>query len=227
MLESPAMSDPQLIDAIDALLPQTQCQRCEYAGCRPYAEAIAAGDAINKCPPGGEATIAALARLLERPAVPLDRHHGEPGPRLVARVREAECIGCTKCIQACPTDAILGAAKQMHTVLESECTGCELCIAPCPVDCIDMVEPADGQTGITDRQSAYWRQRHEARNARLVRWREAKEARQRARLASRSSSSAESGAAPATVSRSRHDLQADIRAAVQRSRKRKAAQRRE
>ncbi|MGM0633651.1 MAG: electron transport complex subunit RsxB [Pseudomonadota bacterium] len=225
MLESSAMNDPELIDAIDALLPQTQCQRCEYEGCRPYAEAIAAGDAINKCPPGGEATIAALARLLERPAVPLDRRHGEPGPRLVARIREAECIGCTKCIQACPTDAILGAAKQMHTVLETECTGCELCIAPCPVDCIDMVEPADGQTGITDRQSAYWRRRHEARNARLARWKEEKAARQRERLAARSAIGAESGAAPATVSKSRQDLQADIRAAVERTRKRKAAQR--
>ncbi|MEX1198585.1 MAG: electron transport complex subunit RsxB [Pseudohongiellaceae bacterium] len=209
--------DKSLIDAIDALLPQTQCQRCEYDGCRPYAEAIANGDAINKCPPGGEETIDALARLLDRPVVPLDRRHGEPGPRLVAYVREAECIGCTKCIQACPTDAILGAAKQMHTVMETECTGCELCIAPCPVDCIDMVEPGDGQATITAPQSAYWRQRYEQRNERLARWKEDKQSRERQRAAGR-----KTGAAPATVGRSRESLQADIRAAVQRAKARKA-----
>ena len=126
-----------LVEQIDALLPQTQCGQCGYPGCRPYAEAINQGDAINKCPPGGDATVVALAELLGREPAPLD---GEaPSEDRVAFIREAECIGCTKCIQACPVDAIIGAAKQMHTVVEDECTGCDLCVAPCPVDCIDML----------------------------------------------------------------------------------------
>ncbi|GAB6389175.1 electron transport complex subunit RsxB [Stutzerimonas marianensis] len=130
--------DP-IAEQINALLPQTQCGQCGYPGCKPYAEAIAGGDKINKCPPGGEATIQALADLLDVEPEPLDAAEGELPPR-VAYIREAECIGCTKCIQACPVDAILGAAKQMHTVIISECTGCDLCVEPCPVDCIDMVE---------------------------------------------------------------------------------------
>lgn len=128
-----------LVDTINALLPQTQCTRCGYQGCKPYAEALAEGDAINKCPPGGAATIRALAQLLDKAVLPLDPAHGIEGPRTVAVIREAECIGCTKCIQACPVDAILGSAKLMHSVIASECTGCDLCLAPCPVDCIDMV----------------------------------------------------------------------------------------
>lgn len=128
-----------LVDTINALLPQTQCTRCGYQGCKPYAQALAEGDAINKCPPGGALTIRELGRLLDKPIVPLDPTHGVEGPRTVAVIREAECIGCTKCIQACPVDAILGSAKQMHTVIENECTGCDLCLAPCPVDCIDML----------------------------------------------------------------------------------------
>lgn len=131
-------SDP-IVDQIDAVLPQTQCGQCGYPGCRPYAEAIAEGDEINKCPPGGEAGIQALANLLGKEAIPLDSEHGEESPTALAIIREEECIGCTKCIQACPVDAILGAAKQMHTVITDECTGCELCVEPCPVDCIDMV----------------------------------------------------------------------------------------
>jgi len=130
--------DP-IADQIESLLPQTQCGQCSYPGCRPYAEAIANGEAINKCPPGGESTINALADLLDVEAVPLDAEHGEENIRTVAFIREDECIGCTKCIQACPVDAILGAAKQMHTVIASECTGCDLCVEPCPVDCIDML----------------------------------------------------------------------------------------
>jgi len=130
--------DP-VVDQIDNILPQTQCGQCSYPGCRPYAEAIANGDEINKCPPGGEATIHALSELLGRDFVALDEEHGEEKGKRVALIREAECIGCTKCIQACPMDAILGAAKQMHTVIADECTGCDLCIEPCPVDCIDMV----------------------------------------------------------------------------------------
>ncbi len=133
-------SDP-VVDRIDALLPQTQCGQCGYAGCRPYAEAIAGGAAdINCCPPGGDSTIVALADLLGRDPKPLDPEHGESQEqKLVAVIDEHICIGCTLCIQACPVDAILGAAKHMHTVIEDECTGCKLCVAPCPVECIFMV----------------------------------------------------------------------------------------
>ena len=129
-----------VVDKIDSLLPQTQCGQCSFAGCHPYAEAIAAGEApINLCPPGGENTVQALADLLDVEVLPLDESEdAEQGP-IVAIIIEDTCIGCTLCIQACPVDAIVGAAKQMHTVIESECTGCELCLAPCPVDCIEMV----------------------------------------------------------------------------------------
>jgi len=130
--------DP-LVDQVDAILPQTQCGQCGYPGCRPYAEAIANGDDINKCPPGGESTIKELAELMGVEAKPLDAAHGEDAAPKVAYIREDECIGCTKCIQACPVDAIVGAAKQMHTVITDACTGCDLCVEPCPVDCIDMV----------------------------------------------------------------------------------------
>lgn len=131
--------DP-VVAQIDSLLPQTQCGQCGHPGCKPYATAIANGEAINKCPPGGMATVEAIANLLDVDVVPLDAETDENPIPLVAIIREDECIGCTKCIQACPVDAILGAAKLMHTVIESECTGCDLCLEPCPVDCIDMVE---------------------------------------------------------------------------------------
>ena len=157
--------DP-IVEQINALLPQTQCGQCGYPGCKPYAEAIANGDKINKCPPGGQTPVQALADLLDVEAEPLDAEGGEK-PRMVARIREAECIGCTKCIQACPVDAIVGAARQMHTVIKDECTGCDLCVEPCPVDCIDMVEAgtdlqgwkwdrplAPGQLIATDREQA-------------------------------------------------------------------------
>jgi len=127
------------IEQIDALLPQTQCTRCGQAACRPYAEAIAGGQAnINQCPPGGSATIAALARLLGRPALPLNPSHGTEGPPQVAVIDEERCIGCAKCLPPCPVDAIIGAPRHMHTVITDACTGCELCIAPCPVDCISL-----------------------------------------------------------------------------------------
>ena len=132
--------DP-IVDQIDKILPQTQCGQCSFAGCRPYAEAIAAGEVdINRCPPGGETTIQALADLLDVEPKPLDEEWGVEKPKTLAVIDEDRCIGCTLCIQACPVDAILGAAKHMHTVIADECTGCELCVEPCPVDCIDMVE---------------------------------------------------------------------------------------
>lgn len=161
-----------LITAIDALLPQTQCGKCDHPGCQPYAAGIAAGEAHNKCPPGGAATILELSALLQRPPLPLDSPYPvTPSQRAV--IREAECIGCTKCIQVCPTDAILGAAKLMHTVIESECSGCELCLAPCPVDCIDLVAAPAPVDRVEERQRAqYYRRRFDARQARLQRDRE-------------------------------------------------------
>ncbi len=129
-----------VVEQIEALLPQTQCGQCSYTGCHPYAEAIASGDApINLCPPGGGHLIQSLADLLDVEAIPMDAEEEHDPTPMVAVIIEDTCIGCTLCIQACPVDAILGAAKRMHTVIASECTGCELCLAPCPVDCIEMI----------------------------------------------------------------------------------------
>ena len=155
-----------LADQIDDALPQTQCTRCGYAGCRPYAEAIADGVAdINRCPPGGQATLDTLARLLGRDPPPLDLSRGTPGPLHVALIDESACIGCTLCIKACPVDAIIGAPKRMHAILTSVCTGCELCIAPCPVDCIDLA-PAGREWTRTDALRA--RRRFAAHQERLA-----------------------------------------------------------
>ncbi|MBS7419397.1 electron transport complex subunit RsxB [Pseudomonas syringae] len=176
------LPDVDLIRSIDALLPQTQCGKCGHPGCKPYAEGIAGGEAINKCPPGGDETIAQLAELLFVPVLTLDMQRGT-APAQVAFIREAECIGCTKCIQACPVDAILGASRLMHTVIIDECTGCDLCVAPCPVDCIEMhplplatVTPIVGGLAPTpelqearQRKRSHARMRFEARNARLHR----------------------------------------------------------
>jgi Na+-translocating ferredoxin:NAD+ oxidoreductase subunit B len=158
-----------LADRIDALLPQTQCAKCGYPGCRPYAEAVADGRAgINQCPPGGDAGIRALAQLLGREYRPLDPRFGVEGPRRVAVIDEERCIGCTLCIQACPVDAIVGAAKQMHAVLTELCSGCDLCVPPCPVDCIAMLPAAADDDWDRARADAA-RARHEWREARLAR----------------------------------------------------------
>lgn len=160
------MNQP-LIDQIDAVLPQTQCGKCGYSGCRPYAEAIAKGQAdINQCPPGGQDGILKIAELLDVPPKPLSAAHGFPLPyKAVAIIDERLCIGCTFCLKACPVDAIAGAAKQMHTVIAAECTGCELCIAPCPMDCIRLI-PADENATGTDNLPAAARKQQIADHAR-------------------------------------------------------------
>ncbi|MFA7504866.1 MAG: electron transport complex subunit RsxB [Burkholderiaceae bacterium] len=160
------------IERIDSLLPQTQCTKCGHAGCRPYAEAIVRDAApINRCPPGGAQGIARLAAALGREPLALDPECGSEGPRMLARIVAADCIGCTKCIQACPVDAIIGLGKRMHTVLPELCTGCELCVPPCPTDCIVM-EPAPMLPAWSDADADAARGRFEARRARLARERE-------------------------------------------------------
>ncbi len=156
-------------DAIDALLPQTQCRQCGYGGCRPYAEAVAAGTAtINRCPPGGTELIAELSALLGKPALPLDNALGEPGPPATAVIDEELCIGCTLCIAACPVDAIVGARRLMHTVISAECTGCALCLPPCPVDCIVLRPTGAARDRSRQRQEAViLREKHLARMRRL------------------------------------------------------------
>jgi electron transport complex protein RnfB len=160
-----------LADAVDAELPQTQCRQCGYAGCRPYAEAVARGEAaIDRCPPGGDEGVRALARVTGRPVVPLDPACGAVQPRSVAVIDERLCIGCTLCIAACPVDAIVGAAKRMHTVLAADCTGCGLCAPPCPVDCIALPPlPAQPDRATLLALAREARARYERRNARLAR----------------------------------------------------------
>lgn len=166
------MSSPKtLADQLEDLLPQTQCTKCGYPACRPYAEAIADGSAnYNQCPPGGVEGVARLANLLGKKIIPINLDNGIERARPVAFIDEALCIGCTLCIQACPVDAIIGAAKQMHTIVSDLCTGCDLCVAPCPVDCIAMVEVTPGKTGWnawTQQQAVDARLRHDARTLRL------------------------------------------------------------
>lgn len=217
-----------LIQRIDALLPQTQCGKCGHPGCKPYAEGLAKGEAINKCPPGGNETIAALANLLQVPIIALDPERGSAPPQ-VAFIREAECIGCTKCIQACPVDAIVGAAKLMHTVISAECTGCDLCVAPCPVDCIDllplsttskiipivggMAQDAEALAARSAKRN-HARRRFELRNSRLQR----EEARKQTERAARSQRSAPSNTPE-------HAVTSDdpIKAAIERVKAQKAA----
>jgi electron transport complex protein RnfB len=180
---SPQKSSPSMLAArIDALLPQTQCEQCGFHGCRPYAEAIARGEAeINQCPPGGAAGIEQLAALLQRPTLPLNSTHGIEKPRTLARIVEADCIGCTKCIQVCPVDAIVGASKLMHTVIADDCTGCELCVPACPVDCIVLEPMPPGQIDAAHADAA--RQHFQRREARLQRLQVEREAELAARKA--------------------------------------------
>jgi Na+-translocating ferredoxin:NAD+ oxidoreductase subunit B len=170
-----------LVDQIEDLLPQTQCTKCGYPACRPYAQAIASGEAnYNQCPPGGAEGVARLAQLLGKPVIPLNPVHGVERPRPLAVIDETLCIGCTLCIQACPVDAIIGAAKQMHTVLPHLCTGCDLCVAPCPVDCIAMLDVSGELTGWdawSIEQANAARERHDFRSFRLQREKQENEAR--------------------------------------------------
>lgn len=237
------VTDPNtLADRIEDLLPQTQCTKCGYDGCRPYAEAIAQRTAnYNQCPPGGAEGIARLAALLGKPVIPLNPVNGVERPRPVAFIDESLCIGCTLCIQACPVDAIVGASKQMHTIVAELCTGCDLCVAPCPVDCIAMIPVTGDATGWdawTQQQADAARERHDRRNARLEREREAAEARAAARRAAvgAAAGSAEaaqapdpahaaSASAPATLAPAADDADAKkraiIQAALERARKKK------
>ena len=163
-----------LVEMIDALVPQTQCGKCGYGGCQPYAKAIAAGEAdINQCPPGGETGIHRLAALLNREFKPLNPQFGMEKPMEIAVIDEQTCIGCTLCIEACPVDAIIGASKQMHTVITAYCTGCELCIPSCPVDCIRMIPSAHPVWSQQDADAA--RERFNSRNLRMQREQQEKE----------------------------------------------------
>jgi len=216
-----------LADRIEDLLPQTQCTKCGYDGCRPYAEAVARGEAnYNQCPPGGAQGIARLAALLGKPMIPLNPANGEERARPLAVIDETLCIGCTLCMQACPVDAIVGAAKQMHTVVAELCTGCDLCVPPCPVDCIEMVPVTGERTGWeawSPAQADAARVRHDRRNARLAREREAAEARaaaRRAEAAAHSKARETQGAAPDEAANKR----AIIQAALERARLKKQAQ---
>jgi electron transport complex protein RnfB len=190
MSESSSTHTPtSLADQIEDLLPQTQCTKCGYPACRPYAEAIAEGTAsYNQCPPGGEEGVKRLATLLGKSVIPLNPVHGIERVRPVAVIDESACIGCTLCIQACPVDAIVGAAKQMHTVIPALCTGCDLCVPPCPVDCITMLPVTADKTGWaawSQEQADAARTRHDSRTLRLQREKTENDARLAAKAAAK------------------------------------------
>lgn len=162
--------DQNLIEKIDAILPQTQCRQCGFSGCKPYASAIVTGQAdINQCPPGSSDGIKKIAQLMGIPIKPLNTTFGNTKPKAIALIDENKCIGCTFCLRACPVDAIVGAAKQMHTVIAAECTGCELCIAPCPMDCIEMI-PLKNTDNVYDsiEVANKARMRHQSKQQRLL-----------------------------------------------------------
>lgn len=214
-----------LADQIEDLLPQTQCTKCGYPACRPYAEAIANGDAnYNQCPPGGAEGIARIARLLGKPVIPLNPENGVERERPVAVIDESLCIGCTLCIQACPVDAIVGAAKQMHTVVPDLCTGCDLCVAPCPVDCIAMIEVTPGKTGWaawSQQQADAARMRHDFRSLRLKRDKEENDARLAAKAAAKLNEVDANSASTSEEQAERARKKAIIQAAIERARLKK------
>jgi electron transport complex protein RnfB len=223
-----------LADRIEDLLPQTQCTKCGYPACRPYAEAVASGEAnYNQCPPGGAEGIARLAALLGKPVIPLNSANGVERPRPLAVIDEQVCIGCTLCMQACPVDAIVGAPKQMHTVIAELCTGCDLCVPPCPVDCIALppvTGEATGWDAWSQAQADAARERHDRREARLAREREAAEARAAARrtgsaAAAQVTETTQANAAAPSAAPAADDAEAKkraiIQAALDRARKKK------
>jgi electron transport complex protein RnfB len=217
-----------LADQVEDLLPQTQCTKCGFDGCRPYAEAIASGAAeINQCPPGGIEGVARLAALTGRKVIPINPVNGRERPRPVAFIDEALCIGCTLCIQACPVDAILGANKLMHTILPSLCTGCDLCVAPCPVDCIVMVPVTDDRTGWdawTQQDADAARERHDFHLARLARERAENDARLAAKAVTKMKEVvAEVGNTPEELAE-KERKRAIIAAAMERARKKAEGQ---
>ncbi len=228
--EAPGAPAPSLADRIDALLPQTQCTRCGYPDCRSYAQAIADSDAdIDRCPPGGAEGVVRLAALTGRAVRPLDNAHGAEGPRLLAVIDEGWCIGCTLCIKACPVDCIVGAPRQMHTVIADLCTGCELCVPPCPVDCIDIQPITPGRTGWdawSEAQAQQSRQRYAARRQRLHREQQAHEARLAAKAATKLADLAAASTIQdaATLDRKRSLVAAAVERARARARANEAAQ---
>lgn len=215
-----------LADQLENALPQTQCTKCGYPACRPYAEAMAKDEAnYNQCPPGGAEGIARLASILGKPVIPLNPINGIEKPRTKAVIDEKVCIGCTLCIQACPVDAIIGAAKQMHTVMSDLCTGCDLCVAPCPVDCISMVEATPGKTGWqawTQDQANKARERHDFRAMRLQREKAENEARLAAKAAAKMKEMATEAAISPEAKAEQDRKKAIIQAAIERAKQKKA-----